>query len=114
MKRTSIALFGIPNTESCGRVSSRTCYWGQPKTFDYSLLLGSDINNTKPSSHTPLHHVVLRLQRNASEANNARLVDCLKVLLKHGAGKAIENGDGETASQFAAARGYPEVLTLIH
>ena len=90
-----------------------TCYWGQPKTLDYFLSLGSDVNSTKPSGHTPLHHAVLRLRRNAREENNARLVECLKVLLKHGADKTIENGDGETASQLAAARGYPEVAKML-
>ena len=89
------------------------CYWGQPKTLDYFLSLGSDVNRINPSGHAPLHHVVLRLRSGAGEQGNERLVECLQVLLEHGADKATENRQGETAGQLAARRGYPEVAKLL-
>ena len=89
------------------------CYWGQPKALDYFLSLGSDVNSTKPSGHTPLHHVVLRLRPSAGQQYNERLAECLQVLLEHGADKAIENREGQTAGELAARRGHPEVAKLL-
>jgi len=89
------------------------CYWGQPKTLDYFLSLGSDVNNTKPSGHTPLHHVVFRLRRNANPKYTERLVECLRVLLKRGADKTIENRDGKTAGEIAADKGHGKVAELL-
>ena len=89
------------------------CYWGQPKTLDYFLSLGSDVNNTKPSGHTPLHHVVFRLRRNGDPKHTERLMECLRVLLKRGVDKTIENKDGKTAGEIAADRGLPKVAALL-
>ena len=89
------------------------CYWGQPKTLDYFLSLGSDVNNTKPSGHTPLHHVVFQMRANGDPERQARLVECLQVLLKRGADTTLENRDGETAGAIAAKRGHAEVAKLL-
>lgn len=88
------------------------CFWGQPKTLAYFLSIGCDPNTTN-KGYTPLHHAVARLRNNGNQQAYDRYVECVRVLLKHGADKAKKNNSGKTAGEVAAQRGHSSVAELL-
>ena len=89
-----------------------TCFWGQPETLAYFLSIGCDPNPTSNGS-TPLHHAVARLRHNGNQQMYDRYVDCVRILLKHGADKSKKNNSGKTAGELAVERGHPSVAELL-
>ena len=89
-----------------------TCFWGQPETLAYFLSIGCDPNPTS-NGFTPLHHAVSRLRHNGNQQVYDRYVDCVRILLKHGADTSIKNNSGKTAGDLAAERGHASVAELL-
>ncbi|MEE3373465.1 MAG: ankyrin repeat domain-containing protein [Planctomycetota bacterium] len=89
-----------------------TCFWGQPETLTYFLSIGCDPNTTTKGT-TPLHHAVARLRHNGNQRMYDRYVDCVRILLKHGADKSKKNNAGKTAGEVAAQRRHTSVAELL-
>ena len=87
-------------------------FWGQPKMMAFLLKdKGLSPNLRANNGGTPLHFAMWKMSRGFTKHNQGYL-DCIKLLLKHGANTELRSGNQGTAKEMAANRGLDEVITL--
>ena len=87
-------------------------FWGQPKMMAFLLKdKGLSANLRANNGATPLHFAMWQMRRGFTKYNQGYL-DCIKLLLKHGANTELRAGNQGTAKEMAKNRGLDEVLAL--
>ena len=87
-------------------------FWGQPKMMEFLLKdKGLSANLRANNGGTPLHWAMWQMRRGFTKYNQGYL-DCIKLLLKHGANTELRAGNQGTAKEMAKNRGLDEVLAL--
>ena len=72
---------------------------------------GLSANLRANNGGTPLHWAMWQMRRGFTKYNQGYL-DCIKLLLKHGANTELRAGNQGTAKEMAKNRGLDEVLAL--
>ena len=86
-------------------------YWRQPKTLQFFIDQGIDVNSKGFYNITPLHWAVYPMNLDKIEENK-KSVECIQILLNNGANKS-NKVNGKTAADWAEERNLSDIVKML-
>ena len=86
-------------------------YWRQPKTLQFFIDQGIDVNSKGFYNITPLHWAVYPMNLDKIEENK-KSVECIQILLNNGATKS-NKVNGKTAADWAEERNLTDIVKML-
>ena len=86
-------------------------YWRQPKTLQFFIDQGIDVNSKGFYNITPLHWAVYPMSVDKIEENK-KSVECIQILLNNGANKS-NKVNGKTAADWAEERNLTDIVKML-
>ena len=84
-----------------GNLLHEAAFWGQPKMIPYFLEKSIDINEGNNGGATPLLYATYRANWVKTDEQRAPYLECIRVLLAHGADPDIQSSKGHSARSVA-------------